>query len=74
MDEDQFPQVMGVAKAMEAVVAEVRFPEVVNGPSQEAGKDTDLIDRFVAAFAVDVVVGGLARSGRMQPPPLAVDP
>ena len=59
---------------MQTGVAEVGFPRVVKGSSEELGQDVDGIESFRAAFAMDRVIGGVGCGGRMQPPEFALHP
>src|SRR3970282_207828 len=72
--EDQFAQMMRVAQTVGAFVPEVRLPEVVNRPSEEIRQDADGLKGGGAAFGMDVVVGGVGRRGRMQPPQFLLPP
>jgi hypothetical protein len=48
---------VGVAKAMVAVVFKIGFPEIVNGPSLEIGKYAHVIHGMRSAFRMNLIVG-----------------
>jgi hypothetical protein len=47
---------VGIAKAMITVVIEIGFPEIMNGPSIEIGKDADVIHGMSSAFGMNFIV------------------
>jgi len=48
---------VGVAKAMVAMVFEIRLPEIVNGPPIEIGKYVHMIHSIATAFGMNLIVG-----------------
>jgi len=69
----EFPQVMGVAQGMEAIVAEVGFPVVMTKQPVEPGQNADRVHGFAAAFGVRGEEGVLVAGGAVQPLTLAAD-
>ena len=56
MHEDQFTQMVGVAQPVIALVREIGFPVVVNGPAREVRKDAHLVRRLRSSLRMDVIV------------------
>ena len=67
MEEDELPEQMGVAQAVQAGVAEVGFQAVVDGAAEEVGQDAEGIHGLVAALDVDAEPGQKSGRGVMEP-------
>jgi hypothetical protein len=48
---------VGIAKAMGAMVFEIRLPEIVNGPSIEIGKYAHIIHGIATVCGMNLIVG-----------------
>ncbi len=63
----QLPQEMHAAQALLAVVAEIRGPGVVNAGSLKVRENAIVVDRLMAARAMDLIMRQGASGGHMHP-------